>query len=123
LVDVSDEPGLQADCRVAYRIPRFSTDENGTSSLTYEESPESLPACDASHTPDCWEVIRGDASGSDDERYAARVCPSKGGSPSQYVKVVRKSDSNLPEGTKVVMQCLTCVDQIPGMEPVEGCDY
>ena len=123
LVDVGDEPGLQADCRVAYRIPRWVTDDGGKGSVVFEESPESLPACDATRTPDCWEVLHGDANGSKDQKSTALRCPAKDGVPSQLVNVVRKPGSTLPDGTRVVMQCLTCVDQLPGMDPVEGCDY
>jgi hypothetical protein len=121
LVDISDEPGLQADCRVTYRIPRATTDAQGNTSVLFEEKPDGLPACDAKRTPDCWEVKRGDEHGSAEEQDTARRCPAKDGAQSQMVDVVRAAD--LPLGTKIVMQCLTCVDQLPGTEPSPGCDY
>jgi hypothetical protein len=123
LMDTSDKPGLQADCRVAYRIPRTTKDKNGQDKVVWDEKPESLPACDAKRTPDCWEVIHGNAQGTTAEKTAAGRCPAKGTTPSQMVNVVRKPNDGLPEGTKVVMQCLTCVDPLPGMPPSEGCDY
>jgi hypothetical protein len=123
LMDMSDKDGLQADCRVAYRIPHTEKDQNGKEKIVWEEKAESLPACDATRTPDCWEVIHGNDNGTDAEKSAAKNCPAKGSAPSQMVNVVRKPDSDLPEGTKVVMQCSTCVDTPPGMTPTEGCNY
>jgi len=123
LVDTSDKPGLQADCRVAYRIPHEAQDKNGKWTTTWEEKGESLPACDGSRTPDCWEVILGNENGTDVEKSAAKRCPVKGSTPSQMVNVVRKPDNDLPVGTKAVMQCLTCVDPVPGTQPTAGCDY
>lgn len=123
LMDTSDKPGLQADCRVAYKIPRETKDDNGQWTQVWDEDSGSLPRCDASRTPDCWEVIRGNENGTDAEKAAAKSCPAKGSMPSQMVNVVRKPNSDLPVGTKAVMQCLTCVDQVPGTKPVAGCDY
>jgi hypothetical protein len=123
LVDKSTEPGLQADCRVAYRIPKTVVDQNGNASLVYEESPRSLPACDARRAPDCWEVVLGNPDGTEAEKNAAKRCPAKGSAPSQMVNVVRKPDSDLPDGTKAVMQCLTCVEGVPGLAPRKGCNY
>jgi hypothetical protein len=123
LADSSDEPGVQADCRVVYRTPRTVTDANGVASLVYDESPESLPRCDASRTPDCWEVKLGNTSGTADEQETAKRCPAKGSAPSQMINVVRKPGTTLVEGTKVGMQCVTCVDLPPGMPPIKGCDY
>jgi len=50
LADADEEPGVQGDCRVVYRTPRSVTDARGNKSLVYDESPESLPRCDASRT-------------------------------------------------------------------------
>jgi hypothetical protein len=122
LVDKSKDPGLQADCRVAFRIPR-TVEKDGKVTVTYEERAESLPACDGSGTVPCWEVIMGNASGSAVEKEAARKCPVKGSLPSQMVHVVRAPNDDLPDGTKAVMQCLTCVDSRPDVVPTEGCDY
>ena len=122
LVDVSAEPGLQADCRVAYRIPRAAQDKNGNLTVVYDERSDSLPACDATRTPDCWEVIAGRADGSELEKRAWKSCPAKDGRVSQMVNVVRKAGDNLPDGTKAVMQCLTCVDLPPGVPVPEGCE-
>jgi hypothetical protein len=123
LADSEDEAGIQADCRVVYRIPKTVTDEKGTTSLAYDESPESLPRCDAARKPECWEVKFGNASGTSDEQETAKHCPAKGSAPSQMINIVRKPGTTLVEGTKVGMQCVTCVDLSPGMSPVKGCDY
>jgi hypothetical protein len=102
-------PGVQADCRVAYRTPQA----NGT----YLESPDSLPQCSAGATPDtissdCWTLVNDTAK-----------CPGLG----QLVNVVRTraeiSAGPLAPGTKIDMQCLTCTDPIPGQPPVDGCNY
>ena len=123
LVDKSDEPGLQADCRVAYRIPRDALDAKGNPSSVYEEVPESLPVCDAARTPDCWEVRFGNANGTTEEKDTATRCPATAAAPSQMVNVVRKPGSTMPEGTQVVMQCLTCVEPRAGMTIGKGCAY
>jgi hypothetical protein len=124
LADTDEKDGLQADCRVAYRIPHEEKDKNGKWTITWTESPEGLPSCDSNNrSPDCWEVILGKENGTDAEKAAAKGCPTKGNTPSQMVNVVRKKDSDLPVGTKAVMQCLTCVDPTPGIEPIKGCDY
>jgi hypothetical protein len=123
LADISDKPGLQADCRVAYRIRHDSKDSNGQWTTTWEEKADSLPRCDGNRTPDCWEVILGNEHGTDAEKNAAKRCPAKGSAPSQMVNVVRKAGEDLPVGTQAVMQCLTCVDLGPGMQPVPECDY
>jgi hypothetical protein len=39
------------------------------------------------------------------------------------INVVRTPGTTLVEGTKVGMQCVTCVDLPPGMKPIKGCDY
>ena len=60
------------------------------------------------------------------DRRAYSICESDfgpGSTPSQMVNVVRKAGEALPVGTKAVMQCLTCVDLAPGMQPGAGCDY
>ena len=123
LADSEDAAGIQADCRVVYRIPKTVTDDKGVRSVTYDESPESLPRCDASRKPDCWEVKFGNASGSSDEQETAKHCPAKGSAPSQMIHIVREPGTTLLEGTKVGMQCVTCVDLPPGMPPIKGCDY
>lgn len=123
LADSSDEPGVQADCRVAYRIPHAVTDAKGITSVVYQENPDSLPRCDASRTPECWEVKFGNANGTADEQKTASSCPAVGSTPSQMINVVRTPGTTLVEGTKVGMQCVTCVDLPPGMKPIKGCDY
>ncbi len=123
LVDTSEKAGLQADCRVAYRIPRATQDQNGNTTIVYEERSESLPMCDASRAPDCWEVKFGNANGSSEEKDIANRCPATSSAPSQTISVVRKPEEILPDGTKVVMQCLTCVDPMPGVKPSKACDY
>ena len=122
LADSDDAPGIQADCRVVYRIPKTVTDEKGIRSLTYDESPESLPRCDGTRTP-CWEVKFGNASGTSDEQDTAKRCPTAGSAPSQMINIKREPGTTLVEGTQVGMQCVTCVDLPPGMPPIKGCDY
>jgi len=122
LADSDDAPGIQADCRVVYKIPRTVTDDKGITSVTHDESPESLPRCDGKRTP-CWEVKFGNASGTADEQETAKRCPAAGSAPSQMINVVREPGTTLAEGTQVGMQCVTCVDLPPGMPPVKGCDY
>jgi hypothetical protein len=123
LADSSDEPDVQADCRVAYRIPRVETDAKGIKRVVFDEKPESLPRCDALRTPDCWEVKFGKATGTTDEQKTATLCPAAGSAPSQMINIVRTPGTTLAEGTKVGMQCVTCVDLPPGMHPITGCDY
>jgi hypothetical protein len=108
---------------VVYRIPKLVTNAKGITSMTYDERPESLPRCDASRTPECWEVKFGDPNGTADEQEAAGRCPAKGSAPSQMINVVRKPGTTLAEGTQIGMQCVTCVDLPPGMKPIAGCDY
>ena len=81
------------------------------------------PRCDASRTPECWEVKFGNANGTADEQETAKRCPANGSAPSQMINIVREPGTTLVEGTKVGMQCVTCVDLIAGMKPSEGCDY
>ena len=123
LADSSDEPGVQADCRVVYRIPQTETAANGVTTVVYKEEPESLPRCEASRSPDCWEVKFGNATGTADEQKTATLCPAKGTAPSQMINIVRQPGTTLKEGTQVGMQCVTCVDLPPGMDPIKGCDY
>jgi len=102
-------PGVQADCRVAYR----TLDANGV----YQESPDSLPQCSAGATSDtissdCWQLVNDTAK-----------CTGLG----QLVNVLRtRAEINagpLAAGTKIDMQCLTCTDPLPGQTPVDGCNY
>jgi hypothetical protein len=123
LEDSSDEPGIQANCRVVWKIPQTVTDANGIARLTYKELPQSLPCCDASRTPECWEVKFGNANGTADEQETASRCPAKGSAPSQMINIVRTPGTTLVEGTQVGMQCNTCVDLPPGLPPIKGCDY
>jgi len=123
LADTDDAPGIQADCRVVYSVPKTVTDDKGIKRIGYDESPESILPCDASRTPECWEVKYGNANGTSDEQQTAKRCQAKGSSPSQMINIVRKPGTTLVEGTRVGMQCVTCVDLPPGMPPVKGCDY
>ena len=118
LLDTSDEPGLQADCRVVYRKPVGVKDGQ----IQWKEDDHPLPRCDSSRKPDCWEVKFGNEHGTDDEKDTAVRCPAKNGQRSQMINVVHEPNS-LPEGTKVAMQCLSCVDLPSGMKPSKGCDY
>jgi hypothetical protein len=122
LADARPEPGLQPSCRVAYRKPNLTT-KDGVTTTEWQEDDKPLPMCDSSRTPDCWEVKFGKSDGTADERDTAMRCPQSGSAPSQMINVVRNANDDLPVGTQVVMQCLSCVDMPPGMEPTTGCDY
>jgi hypothetical protein len=110
LIDTDlNTPGVQPDCRVAYRTP----DATGV----YHESASPLPRCQPGATSDtissdCWELVKDTVK-----------CPGLG----QLVNVLRTrseiSAGPLVPGTKIDMQCLTCTDQIPGEPPVDGCNY
>jgi hypothetical protein len=110
LMDVDPvTPGLQPNCRVAYRFPQTGPD----GSITYAESPESLPMCAAGATPqtvdsDCWQL-----------GYDTAKCPGTG----QLITTVRTAagiaQGPLATGTKIGMQCWTC----PDLVSVAGCDY
>jgi hypothetical protein len=123
LADSKREPGLQPSCRVAYRRPYQTTDKNGNATTEWRDDEKPLPMCGPSRTPDCWEVRFGKSDGTADERDTAQRCPQMGSAPSQMINVVRNTNDDLPEGTQVVMQCLSCVDMPPGMAPTTGCDY
>lgn len=83
----------------------------------YYEDPFSLPQCDPERSDDdqiaypCWKLVQDKSK-----------CPGLG----QLIDVVRDpSDRKTPlaPGTKLLMQCLTCVDPIPGISPIIGCDF
>ena len=108
-------PGVQADCRVAYRTPVVDPSDPGR--VVYDESALGLPQClpDAVNgkvSADCWQLA------SDNTR-----CPVSG----QLVKVLRTaehiSEGSLPDGTKLGMQCRTCPDANPGAVVDPGCAY
>jgi hypothetical protein len=122
LADTSDAPGLQADCRVAYLRPTEVTDSRGNPTIVLIEDLDSLPRCDSSRTPDCWEVKLGNANGTADEQDTAKRCPPTGSAPSQMVNVVRAPGEVLKDGTEIKMECLTCVDLLPGLTPIKGCE-
>ncbi len=93
--------------------PYRTLDANGV----YQENPDSLPQCDAGATPDtissdCWQLTNDTVK-----------CPGLG----QLVNVLRtRAEINagpLAAGTKIGMQCLTCTDPIPGLPPIDGCNY
>ena len=107
----TDEPGLQPDCRVAYRIPIIDKDTNRVKE--WKEERESLPVCPAGATPDtidkdCWHLLNDQGK-----------CKVNG----QYINVMRTrahmNEGPLEAGTKAGMQCRTCGDLIPGL-PVES---
>ena len=101
LVDTDlNTPGIQPDCRVVYRTP----DSKGV----YQESPNSLPRCSDGATSDniqsdCWQLVND-----------TKKCPGLG----QLINVLRTraeiQAGPLTPGTKVGMQCLSCVDSQPG---------
>jgi hypothetical protein len=101
-------PGVQADCRVVYQ----KLDDNGK----YYEETNSMPQCDSTldddHQPtyDCWKLVKDWTK-----------CDKLG----QLITVVRPVDQRKnPQaaGTKVSMQCRTCVD-VQGIDPIPECDY
>jgi len=125
LVDTEvDTPGVQADCRVVWRTP--VQDPNDPTQVTYKESPTSLPQCpDGSKmgevNEDCWQLT------SDRTK-----CPVNG----QLINVLRTAQEiqekrQLEPGTKVGMQCRTCTDPVPVVNPdpndprdiQPGCNY
>jgi hypothetical protein len=99
-------PGLQPDCRVAYRTPQV---DPATNRISYVESPQSLPVCAPGTTPDtatsdCWQLV------SD-----LTQCPDSG----QLVSIVRPAAAGaLAVGTKIAMQCSTC----PALVSIAGCE-
>jgi hypothetical protein len=124
LVDTSDEPGIQANCRIVDRIPRMVQDSTGHWTQIYDESPNSIPRCQSTREPECWEVKFGNPNGTDDEKETATRCPAQPTVPSQMINVLRKPGTTLVEGTKIRMQCRTCVDLTShDLRPIEGCDY
>lgn len=124
LVDTSDEPGIQADCRIVDRVPHVVKDSDGHSTQVYEELPNSIPRCDSTRQPECWEVKFGNPSGTADEQDTATRCPAQPTVPSQMIHVLRKPGTKLVQGTQIHMQCRTCVDlSVHDLRPIKGCDY
>jgi hypothetical protein len=112
-----DIPGLQPDCRVAYRTP--ITDTSGQ--VHWTENTQSLPQCPDGAKPetitqDCWQLL-----------HDTNRCTVNG----QYINVMRTADEiaagPLPAGTKVGMQCVTCSDEVsslaPQSESYKACNY
>jgi hypothetical protein len=116
LVDTdSVTAGVQADCRVVYRVPVPNPQD--PDQVYYTEDPVGLPQCPVGATndniaADCWQLA------SDFSK-----CPGSG----QFVNVLRTASEismgPLPAGTRLGMQCWTCLDPIPGSSVVPGCDY
>jgi hypothetical protein len=123
LVDTSPEPGIQGDCSVAYRRPVQKTNSQGKTVTTWMEDPNSIPPCDEKHTTDCWRLRLGNPNGNAEEKATAEQCKPTAKAPSQMVYIVRSPETDLPDGTKAVMHCLSCPDLEPGFSPTEGCDY
>jgi len=115
LVDTdSATTGVQADCRVAYRVP---AQNQNPSQIYYTEEPVGLPQCPAGATngniaADCWQLV------SDFDK-----CPING----QLVNVLRTAAEiaagPLTPGTKLGMQCRTCPAASTVSSVVPGCDY
>jgi hypothetical protein len=118
-----DHPGVQADCRVVYRVPQIN---EKTKQLEYIENSTSLPQCGDGATPenidnDCWYLTRDKVK-----------CETNG----QLIQVMRTRESinkkkQLDPGTKIAMQCRTCTDPVEVKNPdpnvpkdiQPGCDY
>ena len=117
LVDIdSTTPGVQADCRVAFRVPEVDPYDH---QVVYNESALGLPQCPANSvngnvSADCWQLT------SDKTR-----CPFS--NSGQLVNVLRSaqeiSDGPLTAGTLLSMQCRTCTDSDPGAVVDSGCNY
>ena len=96
-------PGVQVSCKVWDSVPAL-----GSPSGPYTDSPL-FPQCDDTQAEvPCWQVV---------ENWAQ--CPVSG----QFVRILREPDTTFNVGTKVNIQCLTCV-QGPDNPPfLPGCDY
>ncbi len=116
LVDVDlAAPGIQADCRVVFRVPR--PDPVDPRKVSYVENPESMPRCDPGKSDNaqpaypCWKLVN------DTTR-----CWVNG----QLIAVVRSPSERstpLEPGTKVGMQCRTCIEPNPTVPVTPGCAY
>ncbi|HEX7506327.1 MAG TPA: hypothetical protein VF550_06110, partial [Polyangia bacterium] len=116
LVDIdSTTAGIQADCRVAFRVAVM--DSSGM--LSYDESALGLPQCPANAvngnvSTDCWQLT------SDKTK-----CPFS--DRGQLVNVLRTAQEinagPLTPGTLLSMQCLTCAEAAPGAIVDPGCNY
>jgi hypothetical protein len=108
-------PGVQADCRVVFRVPQ--PDPANPDQVIYVENPESMARCDPEQSDDtqpaypCWKLV-----------HDTTKCPVNG----QLIAVVRSPSERgtlLEPGTKLGMQCRTCIDPIPGAPSNPACDY
>jgi hypothetical protein len=108
-------PGVQADCRVVYRTP--VQDPVDANKVVWVEDAASMPRCDPAQSDDtqadypCWKLVMDTTK-----------CPTNG----QLIDIVRKpSERRIPlvPGTKLIMQCWTCSNPMPGIPPSAGCDY
>jgi hypothetical protein len=107
--------GVQADCRVAYRVPYAAS--NDSSQISWTEDPAGLPQCPDGASSnniwmDCWQLA-----------IDTTLCPGTG----QLVNVLRPAndirDNPLVIGTQIQMMCRTCPDLAPGAVAIPGCDY
>jgi hypothetical protein len=115
LVDLDTfAPDIQADCRVAFRLPVASGADEPV--ITYTEQP-SLPRCprdsvNGSVLETCWDLTV------DKTR-----CPING----QRIKILRTdadlATGPLPGGTKIKVVCQVCPAMSAGSAAVPGCDY
>ena len=113
--DFDSSNGVQADCRVVWRTP--GPDPKDSTKIIYTESPESMPQCPPGSTQgrvdqDCWQLT------SDRNK-----CPVNG----QLIQVLRtaqevKDNPQVQAGTKVGMQCRTCIEGALG-DSAPGCNY
>jgi hypothetical protein len=104
-------PGLQPDCRVAYAIV------DSTTGIFMEQA--AMPQCDPTITVDanqptlpCWKLT-----------YDTNRCPgTEGAGVGQIVNVVKDPTApQVPAGTKLDIQCLTCPDVTSGGTAAPGC--
>jgi hypothetical protein len=108
-------PDLQADCRVAFRMPVVSSGDAPT--VSYVEQP-SLPRCprdseNGNVRETCWDLTV------DKDR-----CPL---SAHQKIKLLRTAadlaTGPIPGGTKLKVVCQVCPAMSAGSAAVPGCDY
>jgi hypothetical protein len=108
-------PGVQADCRVVYRTP--VQDPVDANKVVWIEDAVSMPRCDPAQSDDtqvvypCWKLVMD-----------VTKCPLNG----NVINVVRKPAERgtlLVPGTKLIMQCWTCTNPVPGIPPSVGCNY
>ena len=112
----TDTTELDPDCRVVDRIPEDKPDPNDSNKTitVYNEASKSMPHCDSSQSvKPCWDLDLTDSVN----------CPATDTVPSQKIEVARETGTSLTPGTKVGMQCVTCIEPAAGVLPIVACRY